>query len=306
MRLANRPQPARAFHKPGRKQWFSCIVLLICGALAQPQNTDYVGPDACRECHALAFRNFENSPHCKTTLSQDHSQGVGCESCHGPGRTHVVSGGDPGKILGFRDVTANDISQRCLSCHQYGQEHENFLRSAHKTSGTSCLDCHSVHHAQTHDALLRAREPQLCYQCHENKASDFALPFHHRVDEGLVRCSDCHNEHGGILRAQLRTSIGQNSICLNCHSEMAGPYVFEHAPQRTEGCTSCHAPHGSPNPRLLIRNEVNLLCLDCHTATFGSAVRDAPGFHDQAAQFQACTLCHAAIHGSNFSRMFFK
>jgi predicted CXXCH cytochrome family protein len=74
-------------------------------------------------------------------------------------------------------------------------------------------------------------------------------------------------------------------------------------PVKTEGCTSCHTPHGSTNPRLLKLSVVNILCLQCHTfPTQGPA---GPA-HNQSAKYQACTMCHVAIHGSNFSNVFFK
>ncbi len=122
----------------------------------------------------------------------------------------------------------------------------------------------------------------------------------------MLRCTECHNQHGGFLTRQLRSTAAQEQICGKCHMETHGPFVFEHAPQKTEGCMACHAPHGSQNPRLLKRAQVNQLCLECHTRSSLSAARGTPGFHTQEQMFQACTLCHVRIHGSNQSEMFFK
>jgi len=44
--------------------------------------------------------------------------------------------------------------------------------------------------------------------------------------------------------------INENERCFNCHSAQIGPYVFQHEALR-EGCTSCHAVHGSVNQKLL-------------------------------------------------------
>jgi len=124
-------------------------------------------------------------------------------------------------------------------------------------------------------------------------------PFHHTVNEGLIQCKDCHNVHDSYPKAA-KLSSAQDQICLKCHTEKRGPWVFEHLPVKAEGCTSCHVPHGSNNQRLLTRNNVNNMCLECHgLSTF-------PTLHNQANKYQACTMCHAAIHGSNTSNIFFK
>ena len=87
-----------------------------------------------------------------------------------------------------------------------------------------------------------------------------------------------------------------------------GPFVSEHAPVKTdEGCMSCHTPHGSTNPRMLQVNNVNFLCLRCHTPnTKPAAGRPIGPSHDQSIKYQACIMCHTQIHGSNFSPIFFR
>jgi DmsE family decaheme c-type cytochrome len=154
--------------------------------------------------------------------------------------------------------------------------------------------------------LLKDSQPVLCYGCHLDVKPEFSKPFHHRVNEGLLVCSNCHNQHGGFLTTQLRATAAQDTVCFNCHTDKAGPFAFEHAPVKTEGCVTCHSPHGSANPRLLRRSNINLLCLECHTLTVDSAAPAIPTFHNQAQKYQACTMCHVAIHGSNSDHFFFK
>jgi DmsE family decaheme c-type cytochrome len=267
----------------------------------------YVGAETCKTCHEDIFKNFETTPHFVTTLeNQRGPEWQGCEACHGPGKEHVESGGDKTKIFTFKGVSAQASSARCLDCHTYGEEHSNFARSAHLENNVGCIDCHSPHHAQENQHLMKEKQPQLCYGCHLEAKQQFNRPFHHRVNEGMVQCSDCHNPHGGFQTRQLRATAAQDVACIKCHSEKAGPFVHEHPPIKTEGCVSCHTPHGSANPRLLKRSQVNLMCLECHSLTVDTGAPATPTFHNQAQKYQACTLCHVAIHGSNFDPFFFK
>jgi DmsE family decaheme c-type cytochrome len=269
--------------------------------------TQYVGSEECKSCHEEEFKAYRTSPHFQTTLDTHRGPAwQGCEACHGPGKEHIESDGEVSKIFSFTKVKSEEASRQCLDCHQLGEDHSNFLRSEHQKQGIGCIDCHSAHKPTTSEGLLKNTQPQLCYGCHLEAKADFMKPYHHRVNEGLVGCSDCHNPHGGFLTKQLRSTAAQDAGCFKCHAEKAGPFVFEHVPVKTEGCVSCHTPHGSSNPRLLRRANVNLLCLECHTLTVDSPVPGVPAFHNQAQKYQACTMCHVNIHGSNFSEVFFK
>jgi len=260
----------------------------------------YAGSETCKTCHEDVYKqHFENTPHFKTTLKDGH----GCESCHGPGAEHVAGGGDVSKIISFKNLSRQDSSARCLSCHGESHEQAHYAQSPHANNDVGCLDCHSPHHAQEPQKLLVERTPQLCYGCHTSTRADFAKPFHHRVDQGLIQCSDCHNVHGTATLRQVRTLPSGDFVCYKCHADKQGPFVYEHVPVKTEGCSSCHTPHGSTNPRLLRVSQINLLCLQCHTFPTQGPIGPV---HNQSQKYQACTMCHVAIHGSNFSDVFFK
>lgn len=293
------------------------FVPLLSGAQAPNQAppssaasaSDYVGTDTCKACHEDLAKGFERTPHYATLLNKKATPAhQGCEACHGPGKAHVDAGGDPTKIISFKRLSMDQANARCLECHAYGNEHANFQRSAHASNQVGCISCHDPHHAETRRSLLKKPQPDLCYGCHTEVRAEFARPFRHRVQVGLMVCSDCHNEHGGFLPRQLRATASQDVVCFKCHREKKGPFVFEHVPVKTEGCTSCHLPHGSSNPRLLKVFPVNVLCLQCHTLSLGNAPSQPPigPAHNQNQKYQACIMCHAFIHGSNFSEVFFK
>ena len=281
-------------------------------AVAAPASgaSQYVGSETCKTCHEDLYNAWEKTPHWKTMLdTKGGPSHQGCEGCHGPGADHVNGGGDKSKIFIFEKASAKEIDKRCLTCH--AGAHPNFERSPHAKAKVGCADCHSVHHFKSEENLLKVSQPELCYSCHTEMKSAFAQPFHHKVDEGLMTCSDCHDPHGTFQGKQLKTTADQNAVCTKCHTETAGPFVFEHPVVKAEGCVSCHSPHGSPNARLLNVGNVNTLCLQCHSATnlpaFPNAVSEQGGpVHNQAAQYTPCTNCHSQIHGSNATYNFFR
>jgi DmsE family decaheme c-type cytochrome len=269
----------------------------------QGTHAEFVGADTCASCHEEVSKGFAANPH--TKLAQLHgNNGVTCESCHGPGSEHVSGGGDVTKIFNPAKAPTKEVNAKCLSCH--GAAHPNFARSPHGEANVGCISCHSVHHSEDTEHLLKAAQPALCFQCHTDVKPQFSMPFHHRVEEGLILCNDCHDPHGTLNPKSVKSASEENAVCAKCHSETAGPWMYEHAVVKTEGCTACHFPHGGPNPRLLNRANVNTVCLQCHSPSmnFTSGTPQGPA-HNQATQYQSCTTCHTSIHGSNVSPIFF-
>ncbi|MDQ7032330.1 MAG: cytochrome c family protein [Desulfonauticus sp.] len=107
---------------------------------------EYVGSKKCGECHETEYKNFityskkaksyehikkmfpkltpaekEQCFRCHTTAYKrggfisyaktPHLSDVGCETCHGPGRKHVESGGDP------EFIRLKPSLKQCAKCH---------------------------------------------------------------------------------------------------------------------------------------------------------------------------------------------
>ncbi len=289
-------------------------------------HADFVGSDTCATCHDEVSKKFASNPHQKMLLMPGNHEGVTCENCHGAGSEHVAGGGDPSKIFDPLKATPKEIDAKCLACHS--KDHPDFLRGPHAKGGVSCISCHSIHGGnvalpgqpaakavlkpvETATAgsvfatgkLLKASQPTLCYQCHADIKAFFNMPVHHKVPEGLVLCTDCHDVHGTFEKSNLRSRVDSNLICTKCHTEKQGPFVYEHTPIKAEGCMGCHTPHGSQNARLLNMPSINTLCNQCHSPVGAGTVHgQGPG----SAEILPCTSCHTYIHGSNMNVAFIR
>ncbi|MGH9932818.1 MAG: DmsE family decaheme c-type cytochrome, partial [Pyrinomonadaceae bacterium] len=296
---------------------------------AKAVDDNYVGSDTCKDCHEDQFRDYSHTSHAKLPqMGSWKNKVTGCESCHGPGKAHAAEG-DPAKIISFKNKSSKETSETCLTCHAGKEEHNNFRRGEHWRNDVGCVDCHSPHQSVAGKNLassnvfvsaanaekpgfstlkmLKTSDPQLCLGCHSEVKHQFNAPFHHKVLEGAIKCGDCHNPHGGFELKQTRLATGADAACIKCHADKQGPFVFEHAPIKTEGCAACHIPHGSSNPRLLKYSAVNQLCLTCHSLDRGvGAVEPVGPTHNQNAQYAQCTACHVKIHGSRSSPVFFR
>jgi len=298
-------------------------------ATAKNIDQNYVGSDACKDCHEDQFKDFAVTSHAKLiNISSWKEKVTGCESCHGPGKAHIEEG-DPKKMISFKTKGSKEISETCLTCHAGKEEHNNFRRGEHWRNDVACTDCHishghstarnlasSITYVSQNNAekpgfgtakLLVTSDPQLCLSCHNEVKPQFNMPSHHKVLEGTMRCGDCHNPHGGFETKQTRLGSGVDATCIKCHADKQGPFTYEHAPVKSEGCTSCHVPHGSANPRMLRVSQVGQLCLECHSVAHDvGAVEPAGPQHNQNAQYANCTACHIKIHGSRSSPVFFR
>jgi DmsE family decaheme c-type cytochrome len=196
----------------------------------------------------------------------------------------------------------------------------NIRRSTHTLNDVVCSNCHSIHKSPVPKFLLAQRQTDLCYGCHTDVRGQFSMPFKHRVNEGFMTCTDCHNPHGAFAPTwrmasrprMMDQALANEEPCLKCHSEKRGPFVYEHEPVRVEGCETCHYPHGSANSRLLRRPVVFTMCLECHNGAGNFGRQNAgvltltPSHNLADPRYQNCTTCHVRVHGSNADPLFLR
>lgn len=283
------------------------ILALADGAPAaqkstQPARREYVGSAVCQGCHEELANEFAKSPHHILEEGGRHNwKERACESCHGPGSAHA-EGADPKDIRNPLKLMTIEAINTCLNCHRNQPSRVGVVRGGHARNQVACMTCHSIHKPKP------AKATAVCGSCHVAQLAQFQRPYRHRLQEGGVDCVDCHNPHGRLLTNALREVSANEPGCFRCHGDKRGPFSFEHAPMRLEGCSACHEPHGSANPRMLTRHEVRYQCLECHSNLFMGGLGGQPtAAHDlRSARFQNCTVCHVKIHGSHVNRAFLR
>ena len=279
-------------------------------------------PQVCYRCHSET-RQLEQIAGPHQLLGPNK---FNCTSCHRPhGR-----------------VTTHTRTDLCLGCHT-GSPTMAWHSSYHDRQNVACADCHDAHpdanlpqvmpisHTTVNHLSgrpMRVAEPDACFKCHPQVFAEASLPSHHPIREGKIRCSDCHNAHGEEERSLKAQTL--NELCFECHAELEGPFVWEHAPV-TESCANCHKPHGTVANDLLQQPPM-FLCLRCHTghSTHGASLQctrchdiTLPGGglttlvggypanpqipttpESRQALFTDCTQCHSQIHGSDLATGF--
>jgi DmsE family decaheme c-type cytochrome len=280
-----------------------------------------VGSAVCKTCHPDVWSNFFKNPHYRSiAIGKEPPERTGCEGCHGPGKAHLEARGGKATIRAFSVMKPRQVLDNCIACHGKDLSRANIRRSSHTMADVACNTCHSIHKSPVAKSLLARPQTDLCEQCHSSVRAQFNMPVKHRVHEGFMNCSDCHNPHGapaatwrmGVRPRMVTQALGNEEPCLKCHTDKRGPFVYDHPGVRVDGCETCHAPHGSTNARLLRRPVVFTLCLECHNGagTFGrqgDGIKLQSPSHNMAdPRYQNCTMCHVRIHGSNSSPQFLR
>jgi DmsE family decaheme c-type cytochrome len=259
---------------------------------------------ACSDCHDQA-KTFASNPHARGKAPKGEVSNAACTPCHGDGTLHMDAGGDKEKI--YKPV-GRCGAETCVACHDQTKGCKSMHSGKHANSETvNCLSCHSIHGSElTAPSLLAKKQLELCGSCHSSQVAVFRnKPYGHRIGRGGMECSTCHEPHQSTNAGCeiTKQTISGESICVSCHADKKGPFVFPHGAGSIGNCMTCHEPHASNNMHRLKRATVSQLCMECHSpikgGTFGS---QPPSFHNLlTARYQNCTTCHTAIHGSNRS-----
>jgi DmsE family decaheme c-type cytochrome len=259
----------------------------------------------CAKCHDSAVAGLKAGKH----SAHKDPTGSTCQSCHGDASPHLQ---DPAKNamkkVFAKTAPASDKEKVCLTCHGGNRQLTFWDAGKHKKNDVACNDCHNIHSKPGNPSIspfvttLRTLQHETCSSCHKQIRAQINKTSHHPIVEGKVACSDCHNPHGAMSQAMVKEE-SVNKLCVNCHGDKRGPFVWEHAPVE-ENCLTCHNSHGSNHAKLL-NEKVPNLCQDCHDWSrhpgtyYGGNQSFAPGAQNTRFLARSCINCHQTIHGSN-------
>ncbi len=257
----------------------------------------------CKTCHISTEQAHQKSPHEQAKVT--------CENCHGDGSDHIKAP-NSSNIATFSSKSKATTQQQevCSDCHSNSHSKQP---NVHRAAGITCSNCHSVHNTDKQPATADdfhidnkylSDGSSMCFDCHQDSFTQFEFNERHRLDKGVLTCSSCHDPHNPTAGNKLGGF--KQSMCGDCHADVEGPFVHEHAASRVEGCASCHEPHGSPNRHMLKFQQVGALCYSCHADVPQFHVGFSPSAPVRFDQDTVCTNCHVTIHGSNIDKDFLR
>ena len=140
-----------------------CSLLSPLSALAEDQKNpssaseavvaggEYVSVDACAECHKDYVEQISHRKRGQVADERTPFAAQGCETCHGPGETHIVNVSDNkseiGELISYTGANPAPVdvqNETCLQCHKGGTM-MHWEASTHQMEDLACTSCHVVH-----------------------------------------------------------------------------------------------------------------------------------------------------------------
>ena len=160
---------------------------------------------------------------------------TGCETCHGPGSEHAMTG-DKTKIINPADLSADEANNLCGMCHSRGKSLPNntFSFPYHDdtmtgwTIGDMVADFYTDGGGYWGDGVNSKKHHQQFYDFYKSPKPTFQ--FH------KVTCFECHDVHN-TEKHHIRTEMEETDSAGN-------PLTIATDNDNNTLCLSCHATHG--------------------------------------------------------------
>jgi len=266
--------------------------------LAKAHNNQPFGAADCVQCHDP---HQSDSPKLMAKFQHAPFQGNGCDTCHQPAKDGkvvltqtdvkalcVTCHDDKAKQIDSAKVPHPGAAGDCTDCHNPHASSQPGLPKSDAV--TICLGCHSdiddlrkksVHHQPAfaqgcstchtphggdNDHLLRAKGNALCLECHGPDSTPQKDEADHllTIFNGTVRLPDDYYKKNGVAILPLRFGLG-HPVDYHPVSDVMDP-TDQSKIKTPLSCLSCHQPHASGQPDLLVNDQVNNMafCDNCH------------------------------------------
>jgi predicted CXXCH cytochrome family protein len=278
-----------------KKRWFHLYPKERIGSADElhwtrpSQNWNYM----CADCHSTELRkSYDVAADRFSTKWSEIS--VGCEACHGPGSAHAAWANARRDGKTYADDGSKGLAARLDERHGVKWTRDATAASATRSKPRNtereidvCAQCHA-RRGQIADGYT-AGKPFLDYYRpallnaplyypdgqQRDEVYDWGSFLQSKMYAAGVTCSDCHEPHGGKLRAQ------GNAVCTQCHAPVKYDIAaHHHHPPDSKGaqCVSCHMPTATymqidarhdhslrvPRPDLSVQLGTPNACNACH------------------------------------------
>jgi predicted CXXCH cytochrome family protein len=223
----------------------------LCHAPAKDGKVVLTQADAkslCVTCHGEQAEKINNA-------KVPHPGAMGdCTDCHNPHASRQP---------GLPKTNAVDI---CLVCHtdQAEQAKKHVLHQPAFKQG--CATCHEPHGGEN-DHLLRAKTVDaVCLECHGPESQPKKIEGEHlfTIFNGSVKLPDDYFAKNKVAVLPIKYGRG-HPIDGHPVSDVADPADITKLVAKIN-CLSCHQPHSSAEPGLLVKDQANntAFCATCH------------------------------------------
>jgi predicted CXXCH cytochrome family protein len=203
--------------------------------------------ELCVTCHGDKEKQIENA-------KVQHPGAMGeCTDCHSP---HASK---------YPGLPKTDPVNICLSCHTEQAEMAKKAVLHQPAFVQGCATCHEPHGGDR-PQLLRASGNALCLECHGPDSKPQLIESEHvlTIFNGTVKLPEDYYKKNKVPILPLKYGLGHP---VNYHpvSDVMDPTNITKVKTRMS-CLSCHQPHASAKPGLLVKDQENNMafCDTCH------------------------------------------